>query len=322
MNELQEYFASELPRINAQLAEETGRLEGLVQEVAQFVLLAPGKRLRPLLVLLTARALGYLGDNAYPLACALEILHAATLLHDDILDGADTRRGKASAHKTFGTQEAILAGDALLALANRIGAAYGDARLSYHLAEGIMETAVGEIREIGAMRRPSADRGLYLDIITGKTACLIRTSCRLGALLAKAPDESCAAAAEFGLCTGVAFQLVDDALDYETPSGDIGKPVGGDILEGKVTWPLILFLETLGAAEREDLIAALTRRSLTREQAAALVVRVRQAGYAARTREFAAEYVARAKKALAAFPASPETDRLLQAADFILTRTK
>jgi octaprenyl-diphosphate synthase len=321
MNELQEYFARELPRINAQLAEETGRLEGLVRDVAGFVLLAPGKRLRPLLVLLTARALGYRTDDAYPLACALEILHAATLLHDDILDGAGTRRGKAAAHKTFGTQETILAGDALLALANRIGAAYGDARLSFHLAEGIMETAVGEIREIEALRAPSASRDTYLDIITGKTACLIRASCRLGAVLAKAGDEACAAAAEYGLCVGVAFQLVDDALDYELPSRDIGKPVGGDVLEGKVTWPLILYLENAPEGERAAILASLAE-GLPREEAATLVARVREAGYAARTRQFAAEYVERAKSALSIFPPSVETDRLNQAADFILTRTR
>ncbi|HMM37642.1 MAG TPA: polyprenyl synthetase family protein [Desulfovibrio sp.] len=320
MNDLLAYFEQELPVINAFLEVETGKLDGLVRDVARYVLLGGGKRIRPVLTILSARALGYPGDDVAPLACALEMLHSATLIHDDILDGAETRRRKTAAHLTFGATETILAGDALLALANRLGAGYDIPRINYLLAEGIMATAAGEIREIAHVAEARADRGIYLEIIIGKTARLIETACRCGAALASPERELEDAAGTYGLNVGVAFQLVDDALDYISPESVTGKPEGGDLREGKLTWPLLLFLEE--EPDGSEVLARIRDKSLDEAARREIVARVRDKGYADRTRAEAARYVGEAKRALAALPGSREREILVQAADFVLARRK
>ncbi|NDV25368.1 polyprenyl synthetase family protein [Desulfovibrio sp. JC010] len=322
MIELLAYFEKELPLINDFLDKETAKLEGLVKDVARHVLLAPGKRIRPVLTILSARGLGYGKDDIYPLAGSLELLHAATLLHDDILDDADLRRGVEASHLVFGTTETILAGDVLLALANRIGADYGKPRISSVLASGIMATVEGEILEIAHISEPLMDRDTYMDIIIGKTARLIETSCRLGAILASDDREKEDALGNFGLNMGIAFQLVDDALDYESPADDTGKPEGGDLREGKITLPLILYLEMLQEKEAEQLLAEIKNRTLSDEKREHVLAEIRKHGLGSRTRTYAAEYVEKAKSCLAPLPESEEKQVLKQAADFVLTRKK
>lgn len=322
MTELLQYFQHELPIINGFLKDETQKMEGLVREVAQHVLLAPGKRIRPILTLLSARALGYRSDDIYPLACSLELLHAATLIHDDILDDADLRRGRTAAHLVFGTTKTVLAGDVLLALANLIGAGYGRPRISSILADGIMATAQGEIREIAHISEPVASRETYMEIIIGKTARLIESSCRIGSALASDDRETEDALGAFGLNMGIAFQLVDDALDYESPSDDTGKPEGGDLKEGKITLPLILLLEMLERKEAEDLLGGLKNMSLSEARRTEVVDLVRKNGLGKRTRQYAVDYIETAKKSLAPLPDTPEKKVLGYAADYVLTRSK
>ncbi len=322
MNELLKYFDEELPGVNDFLVGEAGKLNGLVSEVALHILKSGGKRIRPMLTILTARALGYGRDDYLPMACALELLHSATLLHDDYLDDADLRRGSTAAHLVFGRAETILAGDALLALANEMGSRYGKARLSALLARGIMATAEGEIAEIQFSRNPALDRDVYMDIVIGKTARLIETACRCGAALASDSLEAEDAAGEYGLNLGIAFQLVDDALDYASPTTETGKPEGGDLKEGKVTLPLILLMEDADEAANAELLGALKERRLSPDQCADIVEQVVEGGYAERTRQEAAEFVARAKRALDGFPDCREVTVLKQAADYVLTRTK
>lgn len=322
MNELRAYFAQELPGINAFLAAEADKLDGLVREVARHTLLSGGKRIRPVLALLFARALGHAQDNVTAIACAVEMLHSATLLHDDVLDDADLRRGKPAAHVRFGTTEAILAGDVLLALANKLGAEYDIPRLNSLLAQGIMATAEGEILELAHTAAPTADREAYMRIIIGKTARLIETACRLGAALATGDRAAEDAAGEYGLNLGIAFQLVDDALDYTVPEDEMGKPMGGDLREGKMTLPLILHLEQLPAPEAQGILDALRENRLTPEQAECIVRNVAEKGLAQRTRDEAAAYAAKAVAALGALPAGPEREVLAQAAQYVLSRRK
>lgn len=322
MNDLLAYFDRELPRINTFLEQETSRLDGLVREVATHVLLAPGKRIRPVLTVLTARALGYARDDAHPLACALEMLHSATLIHDDILDGAALRRGKPAAHLVFGLTETILAGDVLLALSNRIGASYDLPRISYLLAEGIMATAEGEILELALAASPTADRDMYLKVIVGKTARLIETCCRCGAALAGSDRAVEDAAGVYGLNLGIAFQLVDDALDYSAAPDDTGKPLGGDLKEGKVTLPLIFLLEEMPQAEQTAFLARLKACELSRADCDDVVRRVREKGCDAMAREVATQYIAKAREGLSRLPDRLETRILDQAAEFVLTRRK
>lgn len=322
MNELLKYFDEELPGVNAFLVDEAEKLNGLIRKVALHILKSGGKRIRPMLTILMARAQGYAKDDFLPMACALELLHSATLLHDDYLDDADMRRGMEAAHLVFGRTETILAGDALLALANEMGARYGKARLSSLLARGIMQTAEGEIAEIEFSKNPALDRDMYLDIIIGKTARLIETACRCGAALATDSAEAEEAAGGYGLNLGIAFQLVDDALDYASPTTETGKPEGGDLKEGKVTLPLILLMEDADEAATAELMDALREKRLSPAQCAAMVEQVVDGGYAESTRQEAAAYVERAKHALAGFPDCREVTVLRQAADYVLTRTK
>lgn len=322
MNELLIYFQRELPGINDFLDSEIDKLNGLVKDVAKHIIGSGGKRIRPMLTLLMARAMGYRKDDYHAIACSLEMLHSATLLHDDYLDGAEIRRGKAASHLVFGRTETILAGDVLLALANEMGARYGNARLSWLLAKGIMETAVGEIEEIEFSKNPSLDRDIYMEIIIGKTARLIECACRCGVTLAGGTQDQEDAAGEYGLNLGIAFQLVDDALDYASPTSETGKPEGGDLKEGKVTLPLILLMEDGDESGSEVLLEALKDCSLTGEQCEAIVDQVREGRYSEKTREEAAAYVDKAKACLAGFAPSEYLTVLKQAADFVLTRTK
>jgi len=322
MNELRAYFAREIPGINTFLAAEADKLDGLVREVARHVLLSGGKRIRPMLTILFARALGHAKEDQLAIACALEMLHTATLLHDDVLDQAQTRRGKTSAHVCFGVTETILAGDVLLALANKLGADYDIPRLNALLARGIMATAEGEILELAHTARPTVDRQTYLDIIIGKTARLIETACRCGAGLASRDRAVEEVAGGFGLNLGIAFQLVDDALDYAVSETEMGKPAGGDLREGKMTLPLILYLESLPEDEARTLLAALREKRLTEAEAARIVTEVREKGLAEKTREAARGYIDAALRELDALPASPERAVLAQAAEYVLTRRK
>jgi octaprenyl-diphosphate synthase len=322
MDELVKYFQRELPEINEFLEKEADQLNGLVRDVAKHIIGSGGKRIRPLLTLLFARALGYRKDDYHAIACSLELLHSATLLHDDYLDDAELRRGRDAAHLVFGRTETILAGDALLALANEMGARYGNPRLSWLLAKGIMETAVGEIEEIVFSRDPSLDRDTYMQIIIGKTARLIECACRCGAALAGGTPEQEDAAGEFGLNLGIAFQLVDDALDYASPTSETGKPEGGDLKEGKVTLPLILLMEEADEAGNDALLEALKDKSLTETQCRDILDQVREGRYSEKTREEAAFYVEKAKACLSGFEQGAELIVLKQAADFVLTRTK
>ncbi len=321
MNELSAYFAGEMPGINAFLAAEADKLDGLVRDVARHVLLSGGKRIRPMLTILFARAMGH-GQGMLPIACAIEMLHTATLLHDDVLDQAETRRGRTSAHVAFGVTEAILAGDVLLALATKLGADYDIPRLNSLLASGTMSTARGEILELAHAANPTADRAPYLEIVIGKTARLIETACRCGAALATPERAAEDLAGSYGLNLGIAFQLVDDALDYTVSESEMGKPAGGDLREGKMTLPLILLLESLPGAEADEILAGIREKRLTEEQTGRIVGMIREKGLAECTRQTAREYGERALGELAALPESPERVVLIQAAEYVLTRRK
>jgi octaprenyl-diphosphate synthase len=322
MNPLERFHEKELPRINRFLEAQAERLHQSVRPTVRHVLEAGGKRLRPALTILTARALGYRGDDFLPLACSLEFLHSATLLHDDILDGARLRRGRQSAHTLFGTTHTILVGDALLALANRLVAEYGVPDLTRHLSEALLRTATGEIQEIAHLRDTDLAIATYYEIITGKTAFLIQAACRCGAVFAGASEDLEEAAADYGLSLGIAFQLVDDALDYTSPSSVSGKPAASDLKEGKVTLPLLLYLADLDPQERRRLAEDFKMDRLSPDDLDNLRETVVSGGYADKTREAAASYLARAETALAPFPASPERELLALALAPMLDRKK
>lgn len=323
MNELVQYLEKDLPRINEFIDSEVARLDSSIREVAEHVLGAGGKRLRPALTLITARCLNVSpGIDLMPLACSLEFLHSATLLHDDILDGSIMRRGRKAAHLTFGTRETVLAGDVLLALANSLAADYGDARITQSLAEAIMGTAAGEVREIARARDTSLSRDDYFTIITDKTALLFKCACASGALVTGADQQVIGAAESYGLNLGIAFQLVDDALDYAESPDTTGKPKAGDLREGKMTLPLVLLLESLPPEERTMIEHKISTDALTDDDVRSLLSKVAAGGFSEAVREEAETYAEDARSALKYFPENRERALMEQILDFVLTRKR
>lgn len=304
---------SEQPEIQAALAKAAAALPPSIRPVAEHVLGHGGKRLRPLLTIFMARLLGYREPDIYPLAVAVELFHTATLLHDDVLDNAGLRRGQVAAHRRFGVSEAILAGDALLSHGNSMVASYADARLTAVAAEAITRTAGGEILEMEHQGEIAPDLDTYFDIVTGKTAWMIRAACEFGALRAGATGRRLEAAAEYGLNLGIAFQLVDDALDF-APSEHTGKPEGGDVREGKFTPPLFFYHASLSPGEQAAFARAFRERAFDDEEVRAVSAAIRARGFDNRTRGMADEYLKRSRKALDSLtedlPASVEQETL------------
>ena len=307
-------LALELPPINKALSRAAEGLPHPVRPIARHIFEAGGKRLRPLLTILMARLLGYDKKDIYDLAVTMEMLHAATLLHDDVLDNADTRRGKPAAHTLFSATSTILAGDAMLAHANALVARCGDPRLCLCFSEATSRTAAGEILEIAAQHRVETTAEEYEEIIRGKTAWLIRASCQLGALRA-------GAAAAYGENIGMAFQIVDDALDF-APQSITGKPSGGDVREGKLTPPLRMYRDSLDDAARAAFDQAFNDASFTDGDAGRIADSIRAAGFDQATRMAAEGSLDKARAALASLPSGPEQDILQQMADYVRDRKK
>lgn len=290
-------LAAEQPGIHAALSEATEQLPASVRPVARHVLGPGGKRLRPSLTVLTARLLGYRNADIYGLAAAMEMFHVATLLHDDVLDNASLRRGQEAAHRIFGVAQTILAGDALLAKGNHMVATYGDPRLTAAVAEAIARTADGEILEIEQQGKLTTDLTTYLDVITGKTAWMIRTACAVGAIRAGGSEAQIAAATAYGHNLGMAFQIVDDALDF-APTAATGKPEGGDVREGKLTPPIYFYFQSLDPSGQERFSASFSRLAFTEEEVRDITSAIRTQGLDEKTRNMADQYLHKAQDAL------------------------
>lgn len=321
MIQLKACLALELPPINRALNRALDRLPPPVLPVARHIFDAGGKRLRPLLTVLVARLLGHTDNGIQDLAVTLEMLHAATLLHDDVLDNALTRRGRPAAHTLWDASSVILAGDALLACANALVAERGDPRLSLCFSEATSRTAAGEILEIAAQGRVDTTQEEYEDIVRGKTAWLIRAACEMGALAANAAQNHVAAAIAYGENLGMAFQLVDDALDF-APESVTGKPTGGDVREGKFTPPVRLYRQSLPSGERAAFDAAFAARTISPDEAVAIAENIRAAGHDTETRRQAEDFLARARAALDSMPPGKDRDILHSMADHVRDRKK
>lgn len=312
-------LAQEQPPVQAALERAVNRLPAPVREVAGYVLLAGGKRLRPLLTLTAARLFGCERPDLYDLAAAPEMIHVASLLHDDVLDAADTRRGRRAAHQVFGVIPCLLAGDALLADASHRVAQFGNPDLVLCVSDAMLRTVAGEAHEIALQR--SLGHGLddYLAVIEGKTGWLLRASCRLGALFAGAPEDQVEALSAFGLNLGMAFQMVDDALDFadETVTG---KPTGGDLREGKLTPPLMRYMAFLPDAERAAFADAFVHGRFSDAEVADISRTIHEQGFDTAARDMADDYLRKAAVRLETLPARPERDVFRLALSFVRNR--
>jgi octaprenyl-diphosphate synthase len=291
----------------------------LIRQVAEYIVGGGGKRLRPMLLLLSAGAFGYRGAHRHELAAVVEFIHTATLLHDDVVDESELRRGRATANALFGNSAAVLVGDFVYSRAFQMMVETDSLRVLQVLADATNVIAEGEVMQLMNCHNPDVEEGGYLEVIRCKTAKLFEAATRLGAILGRAPGDQEGAAAEYGMRLGTAFQLIDDVLDYSGEQGAIGKNVGDDLAEGKPTLPLIYAIKH-GTARQAELVREAIRNG-GRGDLAAVLEAIRSTGALDYAREQARRESRAACDALTRLPHSREQDYLLQLADFAVTRT-
>lgn len=292
--------------IQRRLASEVA----LINQIAHYLVSAGGKRIRPQLVILVARALGFDGPQRHELAAVVEFIHTATLLHDDVVDESQLRRGRETANAVFGNAASVLVGDFLYSRAFQMMVAIDRMRVLDVLAEATNIIAEGEVLQLMNMHDPDTDIEAYLRVIRYKTAKLFEASARLGAVLADAPAEVEQACADYGRHLGTAFQLVDDLLDYEGSTDALGKNVGDDLREGKPTMPLLIAMERGSAQERQLIRHAIEHGEV--ERLKDILAIVRRTGALDATREAARVEADTARQCLQALPASLYREALLE----------
>jgi octaprenyl-diphosphate synthase len=236
-------IADDLAAVDRVIRQRLSSEVPLINTVADYIIAAGGKRMRPSLLALTARALGYNGSNHYLLGAVIEFIHTATLLHDDVVDDSDLRRGRTTANQSFGNPTAVLVGDFLYSRAFQMMVEAGNMPIMQVLANATNTIAEGEVLQLMNINDPNIDEARYLQVIRFKTAKLFEAAGEVGALLAESNSETQSAMAAYGRHLGTAFQLVDDALDYTGDATEMGKTVGDDLREGKATLPLIYLLD-------------------------------------------------------------------------------
>ena len=309
MRILTDFFSAEIPRIDTALHGELATLSSVLKPVAMHIAALPGKRLRPLICLTTARCLGETGDSIYPLAAALEILHCASLLHDDILDEARTRRGATAAHLKFNAKLALLAGDAMFALSGEIVARSRNPHLMAIFSAAIRRAAEGQALESARLFNPVFDPDHYTEVIAAKTAALFEASALAGAEAAAATQEQRDAAASFGFNFGMAFQIMDDIRDF-FPTPDTGKPQGGDLLQGKLTLPAFHLFETCKSDNKRILLDKFSKKILTANDVDLLCTQIHAQGLDKGARFQAETYARQGNLCLAPLPSSQFKDIL------------
>ncbi len=310
----------DLERINLALSGNLATHVGLISQVWDHILISGGKRIRPLLFLLAARMCGCREDHLPEVATIFEYLHAATLLHDDVVDAATVRRGHSSANTIWGNQAVILVGDFLLSKALSIAVATKHIRVMEVLAHTTTYMAEGEVLQLVNTGRLDMTEEEYFDVITRKTAKLMSAACQIGALLGGVEERLEQTMEDFGLNLGITFQLVDDILDFTGDPKEMGKPVCNDLKEGKITLPFIHALRQGGPEEQEQL-RRLVKESDVAKLARELLPLLKKYGSIDYTRGLARQYTLAAQKNLEAFPASPEKTLFLEITDFLDNRT-
>jgi len=314
------HVKSDLEEIEVALKQNLNPYLDLVSQIAGHILFSGGKRLRPLLLVLSARICGYNGEYDKVFSTIFEYLHAATLLHDDLVDEATLRRGKPVANSIWGNAAAVLVGDFLLARSLSI-AAETKRPAVIKVVSGITENmSQGEIHQL--MRKGSLDltEAEYMEIIKRKTAVLFQGACRSGALIADAPGKIETALSDYGFNLGIAFQMVDDLLDYTRDTATLGKEVGADLKEGKLTLPVIYSLESADAKNRTYMENIIKNKDFSVNDFETLIRMINKYGGQAYTQTLATKYVQNAKKALSVFHDSKTKEILLMIADYTLAR--
>ncbi len=303
-----------------ELSQQSSSAFEPVAEITNYLLGGGGKRLRPALLLLSAGYANYRGPGAIRLAAVVELIHSATLIHDDVIDGADTRRGRPSANSRWGNHRSVLAGDWLYMQSFQMALRERNFRILDILIELTQNMVEGELIQLTKLGRMDLTEEDALELATHKTACLFSGCARLGAVLGRCDDAAEQALADYGRYAGLAFQLVDDLLDFTASPEQLGKPVLCDLKEGKVTLPLIYALEDGNSQGRELVAAVLEEKEFHSVRPEQITALVHNSGALDRTRNLAHEYAYRAKACLNGNAASEYGRALLTVPDFILDR--
>lgn len=310
--------AHDMAEVDQVIAQRLASGVPLVGEVARYIISAGGKRLRPVLLLLSCGALGYHGAQRHQLAAVVEFIHTATLLHDDVVDESTLRRGRPTANQSFGNPASVLVGDFLYSRAFQMMVEAGSMRVMEILAEATNVIAEGEVLQLMNMHDASIDEEGYLRVIRSKTAKLFEASARLGAILAGSTPELEAACAEYGQALGTAFQVIDDVLDYEGNTAEMGKNLGDDLREGKITLPLILAMQRGTAAQQQTVREAIETGS--EERLSDIVAIVRESGALAATHRAATAEAQRAIDAAMKLPGNAHRQAMVVLASELLRR--
>jgi octaprenyl-diphosphate synthase len=309
-----------LEDVEAFFEREFEGAQPMVREVATYVLGSGGKRLRPALVLLVSRMLGYKGERDVRYAAVVEMIHTATLIHDDIIDGSDLRRGHPTANNTWGNQTSVLVGDWLYTRTMDLCLELGDVDVMRVLTSATLRMTEGEILADCVRGQLDIDEPTYMDITRRKTAELFAAACALPALFQPATLHLTERLLDFGRSMGISFQLVDDLLDFTAARSDLGKPVMADLLEGRVTLPIILLLRRADGRTRDRLASVVSSGSFDAISEQEVLQMVRTSGVLDEVRGRAQAYAAEAAERAQAFPRGAERDALIRASHMLLDR--
>ena len=312
--------AGDMSKVNQTILSRTGSDVAMIPEVANHLISSGGKRLRPILTLATAGLCGYRGAGHIKLAAAVEFMHTATLLHDDVVDESDMRRGKTAARILWGTEASVLVGEFLLGQAFKMMVEVGSLPCLEVLSGAAAIIAEGEVMQLSAAKDTETTEDAYLEVIRAKTAELFAAACEVGPILAGRGKAEIAACRGFGANLGIAFQLVDDALDYGGSSAKLGKNVGDDFREGKITLPVVLAFRRGSQAEREFWRRALEEGRIEDGDLEFALAAMRRHRALDDTIERARHYGAMARDSLELFPASSWKHALIDAVEFAIGR--
>lgn len=310
----------DLERIETEIERQLTTKIPMISLVGRYIMGSGGKRLRPLLMVLAARLCGYKGNRDAALSVVFEFVHAATLLHDDVVDHAEVRRNSPAANTIWGNPAVVLIGDFLYSKAILMAVPYDNLRILEVLTDATTKMAEGEVLQLVNSDNLEIGESEYLEVVTRKTAVLISAACRIGALFGGGGPAYEQALRSYGHHLGIAFQLIDDTLDYTGDVEELGKPVGNDIQEGKVTLPLIFALRNGDTSSTERLRDIFGSDEIPLPdflEARDLVIRAGGIDY---TQRLAAEHVNSAKESLSIFPPHPTRDLLLDIADYVVFR--
>ncbi len=322
MEKALELLHDDLIGVEAQFKEDLSSDVLLIRKVGEYVLGTGGKRIRPMLLLLCARLSGYSGTKHIGLASVVEFIHTATLLHDDVVDSAVLRRGNASVNAIWGNEASVLVGDFLFAKSFSIMVRGGSLKILQALSDATTMMAEGEVLQLVSTCDLDLAEERYISVVRNKTAVLIAAACEVGGMLGGVNEEQEKALHEFGMELGIAFQFMDDALDYVADQAEFGKATGHDLEEGKVTLPLIHALRQCSKQDRERLAEIVDQEALSDEDLAYVVDLIDRYDGIGYTRQRARELVETAKGHLADFPDGIVKEALFELADYAVSRRK